>query len=145
MAANIRHIGLTVSNLDEALKFYVDVLGFEIYKTAEEGGKCLDNFSSLADVNVTTVKMSDKNNNVLELLHYKSHPEKPYNNRERRISEIGCSHFALTVDDLDNLYETLVNRGIKFNYPVQISPDGNVKVAFCRDPDGTLIEMVEEL
>ena len=31
MAANIRHIGLTVSNLDEALKFYVDVLPSTIF------------------------------------------------------------------------------------------------------------------
>jgi len=145
MTASIRHVGLTISNLEEALEFYVDILGFEVYKTAEEGGECLDNFSALKDVNVTTVKMRDKNDNVLELLHYKSHPERPNNNMVRRISEIGCSHFALTVDDLDNLYETLVKRGIIFNYPVQISPDGKVKVAFCRDPDGTLIEMVEEL
>jgi hypothetical protein len=112
---------------------------------ADEGGKCLDNFSALRNVDVTTVKMYDNNKNMLELLYYKSHPEKPHNNRERRISEIGCSHFALTVKDLDELYETLTSKGIIFNWPVQVSPDGNVKVAFCRDPDGTLIEMVEEL
>ena len=40
---------------------------------------------------------------------------------------------------------SLTEEGIEFNYPPQTSPDGKVKVAFCRDPDGTLIEMVEEL
>ena len=85
------------------------------------------------------------NKNILELLYYQSHPEKPFNNRARRISEIGCSHFALTVPDLDSLYNKLIEKGISFNYPVQTSPDRKVKIAFCRDPDGTLIELVEEL
>ena len=142
---NIRHVGLTVSNLQESLGFYVDTLGFKVQKMANEFGECLDNFSALKDVRVVTVKMTDDNNNMLELLCYESHPEKPYNNMVRRITEIGCSHFALTVDDLDSLYDTLIDKGITFNYPVQVSPDGKVKVAFCRDPDGTLIEMVEEL
>jgi glyoxylase I family protein len=141
----IRHVGVTVSDLEKALSFYVDTLGFKVHKKADEHGKCLDNFSSLNDVRVTTVKMTDDNNNMLELLCYQSHPEKPYNNMVRRISEIGCSHFALTVEDLDLLYKRLTKDGISFNYPVQVSPDGKVKIAFCRDPDGTLIELVEVL
>jgi catechol 2,3-dioxygenase-like lactoylglutathione lyase family enzyme len=143
--AYMRHIGLTVSNLEESLKFYVEFLGFKVLRMADESGVCIDNFSSLKDIRVKTVKMIDSNNNMLELLHYDSHPEKPHNNRVRRITEIGCSHFALTITDLDSLYTKLINEGVEFNYPVQISPDGKVKVAFCRDPDGTLIEMVEEL
>jgi len=143
--ALIRHLGLTVSNLEESLKFYVEILGFEVLRMADESGDCIDNFSSLKDTRVKTVKMVDPSNNMLELLYYESHPEKPHNNRVRRITEIGCSHFALTVTDLDSLYARLTSEGIDFNYPVQKSPDGKVKVAFCRDPDGTLIEMVEEL
>ena len=140
----IRHIGIT-NNLEQALHFYKDLLEFKIYKIAEENGECLDNFSALKNVEVTTIKMHDSNNNILELLQYKSHPEKSFNNRARRLSEIGCSHFALTVSDLDSLYKKLTKEGIKFNHPVQVSPDKKVKIAFCRDPDGTLIEMVEEL
>lgn len=141
----IRHIGLTVSDLDSSLRFYKEILGFKVKKYAEESGECIDNFSAIKNIDVTTVKMTDKNNNMLELLCYKSHPEKPHNNKVRRITEIGCSHFAMTVDDLDSLYERLLSEGIEFNYPVQTSPDGKVKITFCRDPDGTLIELVEEL
>jgi len=140
----IRHVGVTVSNLEKALEFYTG-LGFKPYKIADELGECIDNFSALKNIQVTTVKMCDENKNILELLHYKSHPEKPHNNKARRLSEIGCSHFALTVDNLDSLYDKLTHQGIEFNYPVQVSPDGKVKVAFCRDPDGTFIEMVEVL
>ena len=89
--------------------------------------------------------MIDPNNNILELLYFNSHPELSDTNKLRRLTEIGCSHFALTVNDLDTLYSTLKEQGIEFNHPPQVSDDGNVKVAFCRDPDGTFIEMVEEL
>ena len=143
--ALIRHIGVTITDVERSLKFYIDSLGFKIHKIADESGECIDNFSNLKDIDVKTIKMVDPNNNILELLHYRSHPEKPHNNRARRLSEIGCSHFALTVEDLDGLYERLTKQGIKFNYPVQVSPDNKVKLAFCQDPDGTYIELVEEL
>jgi glyoxylase I family protein len=141
----IRHLGITITDVERSLKFYVDTLGFKVHKIADESGECIENFSNLKDVSVKTIKMTDSNDNILELLYYESHPEKPYNNKARRLAEVGCSHFALTVDDLDELYKILVAEGTEFNYPVQISPDGNVKIAFCRDPDGTFIELVEEL
>lgn len=143
--ALIRHIGIVVTDIEQSLQFYKDVLGFKILKKADESGTCIDNFLNIQNTNVTTVKMIDPNNNILELLYFNSHPELSDTNKLRRLTEIGCSHFALTVNDLDTLYSTLKEQGIEFNHPPQVSDDGNVKVAFCRDPDGTFIEMVEEL
>ena len=143
--ALIRHIGIVVTDIEQSLQFYKDVLGFKILKKADESGTCIDNFLNIQNTNVTTVKMIDPNNNILELLYFNSHPELSDTNKLRRLTEIGCSHFALTVNDLDTLYSTLKEQGIEFNPPPQVSDDGNVKVAFCRDPDGTFIEMVEEL
>ena len=141
----IRHIGLTVSDLETSLDFYTKILDFKVHKRAEESGDFIDKFIGIKDARLTTVKMLDANNNMLELVYYKSHREKPNNNRVRRLSEIGCSHFALSVTNLDELYEKLIDYGIEFTHPVQTSPDGNVKATFCRDPDGTWIELVEEL
>tara|TARA_R100001086_G_C11834279_1_gene257442 strand:+ start:1135 stop:1569 length:435 start_codon:yes stop_codon:yes gene_type:complete len=143
--ALIRHVGVVITDIDKSLDFYVNMLGFRVSKRANESGKCIDNFLNLEHTEVTTIKMSDDNGNILELLHFSSHPDKSDNNKVRFLNEIGCSHFALTVDNLDELYLSLNNKDIKFNYPPQVSDDGKVKVAFCRDPDGTFIEMVEEL
>ena len=141
---NLRHVGITISSLERSLEFYRDALGFKVFKMMDESGECIDNFSSIKGILVTTVKMKDSNDNMVELLCYKSHPGAE--NFSNMITDVGCSHIALTVEDLDSLYHKLMKEyNIKFNYPVQVSPDGKVKVAFCRDPDGTLIEMVEEL
>jgi len=142
MIKNIRHTGIVVSNLDKALYFYRDILGLRIKREMIESGKYIDNLSGLKEVRVKTIKMSTDNGNLIELLYYGSHPRKSIN---RDICDIGYSHIAFTVENLDYEYKRLKEKGIKFNCTPQISPDGKAKVVFCRDPEGNLIELVEEL
>jgi len=108
----------------------------------EEAGDYIDNISSLRNVRVTTVKMTSPSDQMIELLEYNSHPTEQ---RMREICEIGISHIAFTVDDLDMEYERLKGKGIQSNSPPQLSPDCYAKVTFCRTPEGTLIELVEVL
>ena len=139
----IRHIGIVVSDLEKALRFYRDLLGLKIVKEIDESGEYIDKISSLKDVLVRTVKMAADDGHLIELLYYKSHPKRP--NKNRAINEIGCSHVAFAVEDIEALYQRLKKEGIFFIAPPQYSPDGYAKVTFCKDPDGTLIELVEVL
>ena len=132
---DVRHFGIVVSDIDKALWFYKDLIGLEVSKDLQESGPYIDNFSALKDVNVRTVKMTSPNGGMVELLYYDSHPEGP----------TGCSHVAFTVQNLDKVYKEFSEHGIHFNSPPQLSPDGYAKVTFCRDPDGSLVELVEVL
>ena len=139
----VRHIGITVTNLDKMLHFYQDLLGFSNAKIALERGTYIDNFSALKDVEVTTAKLSNGSDDIMiELLKYHSHEGSSF---PREIINSGISHFALTVDDLEELYKKATSEGVVFNSPPQCPPDGKVLVAFCRDPEGNLIELVEVL
>ena len=140
---NIRHTGIVVSDAERSIEFYTGLLGFEIKKDMLESGDYIDNFSALEGAVVRTVKMTLGNGDMVELLCYQTHPE--VTDIDRPITRIGCSHIAMTVDNLDDTYERLVNAGVVFNSPPQYSPDGFAKVTFCKDPDGSLIELVEEL
>ena len=142
MIKDIRHTGIVVIDLEASLHFYRDLLGFQIAKQMEEAGDYIDNISSLRNVKVTTVKMTSPSGQMIELLKYHSHPAEQ---KMRKICEIGISHIALTADDLDFEYKRLKDKGIQFNSPPQLSPDGYAKVTFCRAPEGTLIELVEVL
>ena len=142
---NVRHFGIVVQDIEKSLWFYRDLLGLEVAKDMVESGDYIDNFSDLEDVKVRTVKMFDKSKNgMVELLSYESHPDKNGVNI-KPINILGCSHVAFTVDNLDEKYKELVNKGLKFNSQPQLSPDGFAKVTFCRDPEGCLVELVEEL
>jgi extradiol dioxygenase family protein len=133
--------------MEKMQNFYCNVLGCKVLKTMEESGEVIDNFSGIKNIQVTTTKMTLPEGGVLELLKYHSPKgnDVALQNIYRKIIQIGISHYALTVKDLDSLYEKLKNENISFFYPVQTSPDGNVKIAFCKDPEGNILELVEEL
>lgn len=138
-----RHMGIVVSDLDQGLRFYRDLLGLEIVKQMNEEGPFISRISNLTNVKVTTVKMKCKDGNMIELLHYKSHPGT--RGSSDPICRIGASHAAFTVDSIDKEYARLKSAGVSFESEPQVSPDGFAKVAFCRDYDNCLIELVEQL
>ena len=137
----IRHAGIVVSNIEEAIHFYRDLLGLKIVKDMQEQGPYIDKVLDLHGVNVRTVKMAADDDNLIELLHFESHIEDSAS--VRHIYSVGCSHVAFTVENIDAEYERLRKEDITFNAPPCPSPDGYAKVAFCKDPDGTWIELVE--
>ena len=142
MIENIRHTGIVVEDVEKSLRFYRDLLGFKITKQMEESGAYIDNMSSLKGIKVITIKMTLPDRQMVELLKYHSHPREQ---KPRDSCEVGISHIAFTVDNLDKEYARLKKEGIVFNAPPQRSPDGYAKVTFCRAPEGTLIELVEVL
>jgi catechol 2,3-dioxygenase-like lactoylglutathione lyase family enzyme len=140
----VRHAGISVKNLDRSLFFYNTLLGLTICKQADEKGEFISELLEMPDVNVTTVKLSAENGPTLvELLHFRN--PAPQEKQKRAIFDFGSSHIALTVKNIDVLYAILVKAGVPFRSPPLVSDDGLAKVAFCADPDGTPVELVEPL
>jgi catechol 2,3-dioxygenase-like lactoylglutathione lyase family enzyme len=137
-----RHFGIVVSDLDGALAFYRDLLGLKEVRRMEESGTFIETVLALPDARVTTVKLEASPGGVqIELLQFHSHPAAAM--APRPAYELGPTHLALTVDDLDTLHRRMVAAGLPFLSPPQRSVDGRARVAFCRDPEGTLLELVE--
>ena len=138
-----RHFGIVVKDMNKSLHFYRDLLGLEIVRIMDESGTYLDNILSIDKAHVKTIKMSVQNGvTLIELLEFQSHPRQHIS---RKINDIGPSHIAFTVNNLNKVYQKLKKNNIQFNAPPQTSPDGYAKVTFCYDPDGTPIELVEVL
>lgn len=140
MINDIRHIGIVVIDLESSLFFYRDLLGFRIEKEKQEKSEFIDKILGLSEAEIITVKMVSSNGQMIELLKYHSHPAEK---NTRKICEAGISHIAFTVDDIDVKYKRLKDRGVQFNSAPQLSPEGIAKVAFCRAPEGTFVELVE--
>lgn len=139
----IRHIGIVVSNMERSLEFYRDILGLKVVKDFTEKGKYIDSISRLSGIYLRMIKLITDDGSMIELLQYISHPsQSPI---KSRIYDLGCSHIAFTVDNIDNEYERLSKKDVKFNCSPCVSPDGYAKVTFCHDPDGVNIELVEIL
>lgn len=143
MIKAVRHTGLVVADLNKALHFWCDVLGFAITRRMEESGPYIDRMMGLQDVRVTTVKLAAPDGGSVELLKFQSHPDKPSWTGEPYST--GLTHIALTVENLDAACAKLSAAGVSFPAAPQSSPDGTAKVTYAEGPEGVLLELVEVL
>jgi catechol 2,3-dioxygenase-like lactoylglutathione lyase family enzyme len=143
MILAIRHTGLVVHDLDRALHFWCEILGFELTRRMEESGPYIDAMMGLKDVRVTTAKLTAPDGRMVELLKFHSHPDTPQWNGQPYST--GFTHIALTVDNLDALMPKLRAAGVTFPDIPQTSPDGYAKVTYARGPEGVLLELVQIL
>ena len=143
MISAIRHTGLVVADLERSLLLWCNVLGFKLVKQMDESGPHIDAMLGLRDVRVTTAKLAAPDGNLIELLHFLSHPDQPRWNGKPYST--GFTHIALTVEDLDKLVIRLTQEGVSFPAPPQCSPEGFVKVIYGKGPEGVLLELVEIL
>ncbi|MCX5796522.1 MAG: VOC family protein [Elusimicrobia bacterium] len=139
----LRHTGIVVTDLRRSLRFYRGLLGLRVWREETEAGPYLDSVVGLRGARVRWAKLKAPAGGMIELLQYLSHPRPA--RRQVRSQDVGASHIALTVRDADGLCRRLRRRGLKVNSAPAVSPDGRVKVAYAHDPDGTIVELVEEL
>ena len=143
MITKARHTGIVVRDLSNAIDFYWG-LGFEPFLREMEQGEFIDQVVNLSNAKVETAKLRSPCGFLLELLQYHSHPESKEINLQSS-NRLGCSHLSFTVDDLHKTLIEIEEMGGNFNHPGEISPNGKVKVAYCHDPEGNLLELVEEI
>ncbi len=142
MINNIRHFGIVVKDLDRALYFYRDLLGFkEIKRETLDKDFVKKLFGS--NLKLTYIKLAliqDVNSTyppLLELYYFKEeckqHDYFKYN------------HISLTVDNLDKLFDKLKSEGVGFLGEPTLDSNKKHKILFCRDYSGNLVELVEEI
>ncbi len=138
----IRHFGIVVKEMAASVHFYTDILGLKIFSDNIEEGIFIDTILGLHNAKVRTVKMGIiENATLLELLEFQSHSDN--SDRKPLIYHQGPRHLAIEVESVDSAYDNLIEEGIHFISPPAISPNGKAKVAFCNDPDGNPVEIVE--
>ena len=143
MITKTRHTGLVVKNLNKSIEFY-EHLGLKLWKREIETGSFISKVVGLKKVIIETAKLKIPDGSLMELLEYKSHPSikkiayYPSNNH-------GCSHMAFTVDNIEETSKKIFKMGGAVVNEPAISQNGSVKVMYCYDLEGILIELVEEL
>jgi catechol 2,3-dioxygenase-like lactoylglutathione lyase family enzyme len=136
-------VGIVVNDLEKSIHFWQELVGFKVVSDNIEPSPYIEELLSLNAANLRTVKFSDKNGFIVELLKFAS----PSNNSDWQgdLSTTGLTHIALTVENV----EQVVNKLSEFSYAslskIMKSPNGQVKVVFINGPENLKLELVEVL
>ena len=128
---HIDHIGVAVKDIEQAGKFYTDVLGLKI-----------EDVENVADqkVNVAFIPITDSEVELLE----STEPDGPI---ARYISARGegVQHIAFRVEDIDKALEELKEKGVRLIDQAPRKGAGGARIAFIhpKETNGVLVEVCE--
>ena len=140
-ALGIRHTGIVVSDMARSMPFYRDLLGMEVWYDEVDDSPFIEILTEVPGARLRAVKLRAPDGVSIELLQYLSHPQDAP--PEGKCCDVGCNHVAVQVEGIDALYERMTEAGIRFHAPPCGVPDGGAKVAYCRDPEGVVVELVQ--
>lgn len=139
----LRHIGIVVRDVKIATAFYKDLFDLELFSEMLEEGEYVEKLVGLPQASIQWAKLKAKDGTMFELLEYKNSPYTEKDNYPA--NRLGCSHIAVSVANIDEVYKKLQSYNCKCNSEPLFSPDNKVKVMYAHDLDGTILEIVEEL
>lgn len=128
MLVGFEHVGMTCSDLDRTIHFYCDLLGLTLAlrKQSERNEVAfLDTGSGMLEVGCPRADVA------------RSRDVPPH--------EAGLRHLTFAVTSVDAMIERLEAAGIEVIEPPRAAFFSEMirRVAFVRDPDGILVELVE--
>lgn len=122
------HTMIRVGDLDRAIDFYTQVLGFiETRRSDYPDGKFTLVFLRAPG--------DDEDGPMLELTHNWDSDHYDLGN--------GYGHVAYQVDSLAAIGERLRSAGLAFSWGPGKTPNGKTSMAFVKDPDGYQLELLE--
>ncbi|CRL09214.1 lactoylglutathione lyase family protein [Phaeobacter italicus] len=141
------HIGLSVPDLDAAIRFYRDVLGFYVIMDATEvveddseiGRMCTDVFGKgWGSLRIAHLSTADRVG--IELFEFEGN-HAPDNNLDFR--RHGIFHFCVQDPDIEGLTQKIVAAGGKQRMPIREYYPGEkpYKMVYVEDPFGNVFEI----
>ena len=128
---NIDHIGIAVKSIEQAGKFYTDVLGLDI-----------EEIETVAEqkVNVAFIPITDSEVELLESVE----PDGPVAKYIEKRGE-GIQHIAFRVDDINQCLAELKEKGVRLIDQTPRRGAGGAKIAFIhpKETNGVLVEICE--
>lgn len=127
---NVNHVTISVSNMKKTIEFY-HRFGFIDFKNYKD-----------ENVEITLLKLNEM---VLEIFCYTQYEQLPEHSKDllKDLKTLGTKHFALGVESVEKAKKYLLeNDLIETNIDICKGRLGK-KYFFIKDPDGILVEIIE--
>ncbi len=131
MVKKVDHIGVAVANLDEALKFYTEVLGLNLEGVeVVEDQKVKVAFLPVGDTEIELLESTDPEGPIAKYIEKKG---------------AGIQHIAFRVDDIEKALDEMRRKGVRLIDEKPRYGAGGAKIAFLHPKStyGVLVELSE--
>ena len=131
MVHKVDHIGVAVSNLEEALKIYTDVLGLKLHGTeVVEEQKVRVAFMPVGDTEIELLESTDAEGPIAKFIEKRGE---------------GIQHIAFRVDDIEEALEQMRQQGVRLIDEKPRYGAGGARIAFLhpKATGGVLVELCE--
>ena len=145
MILGLSHMGLTVSDLDSSLDYYLKNLGFTVLSDAERKGEWVEKITGIPGFHTRTVYLSLSPCHHFEVFGF-FHPQVIPLERENhfRVGILGC---VLETDSVESLLLRDDPEEARRWAPLlgrKEEPFGRCRVTHLKDPDGLSLRVLEE-
>lgn len=131
MVSKVDHIGVAVSNLEESVKFYEEILGLKLQgiETVEEQ-KVKVAFLPVGDTEVELLEATTPDSPIAKFIEKKGQ---------------GVQHIAFRVENIEKALEEMKGKGVKLIDEKPRYGAGGARIAFLhpKSTNGVLIELCE--
>lgn len=139
-------VGMTVSDMDQAIAFYSQVLPFRVISDVEVYGSEYERLEGVFGARIRVVQMQ-LGDDVIELRDYLT-PEGRSIPPDSRSNDLWFQHMAIVVSDMDQAFEWLRQHHVQFvstapqQLPDYLPAAAGISAFYFRDPDGHNLEII---
>lgn len=144
MVNNFLHVGISVFDLAESVKFYTEVMGLDPDYEAHHKGDAISGVVGVKDAEAN-IKVVKKGSIKLELIDYGNEEKKQQKQSKHKDQDSpGLIHIAFAVDNVDKEYERIKALGYEFNSEPRVTRPNGPRIAYFRGPDNVVIELYQK-
>lgn len=148
MLTGLAHTAVCVPDLDEAVRWYADVLGLEVLSPpyTMQGAHIDHDMGELVPPPVVVsaaIVGFGRGDRVIELIEYPAAGVGAAGPSDPSVTRVGITHIGMVCDDLVATRFELEQRGVVF-LTTGIADVAGLRTTWCRDPWGTVIILMEK-
>lgn len=135
----LNHAGLTVSDLDNSIAFYREVVGFELSLRTRVQGDWFDTLTDNRGADIE-IAMMTLDGFTLQLVRYHraGGEQLPLAHHH-----VGSPHLSIDVDDVETRHAAVCAAGNLRPTPIVDIMGTGIRSFYVRDPDGVPVELIQ--
>ena len=146
LVQEVATVGMTVSDMEEAIAFYTQVLPFKVIDDVEVNGREYELLQGVSGAKARVVDMQ-LGEEIIELTEYLT-PKGDSIPVDSQSNDLWFQHIAIVVNDMSKAYQWLRQNDVQHvstspqKLPEYIEAAAGIEAFYFRDPDGHNLELI---